>query len=679
MGSRSDNSSVHPDDTRAVFATQSTGGLVARAALYELSSHPRLVGAVSRTLLRVSSPDAPWVVRHVVAPPLLMAVKSTVFPLFCAGEHARDLDRCAAALLRPAAGRVRCIFDHSTEEQETPDAWDGNLQNKIALLHGLARRLPASAAFVSVKPTALVSPGMLERVTAVIEEAAVGAVPRDVEALRPLLSADDAALLDSGIARIGRLCAAARRTFGNARGGGGGGGVALLLDAEQSHRQPAIDVIARELGRRYNQPASTADDPAGGAALPVPPAVVYNTYQMYLRGSLETLERERAAARDGGFVFAAKVVRGAYLAAERARARELAKADPVHATIERTHISYDEAVTQVIDAIADADAPDAASDPGAALVVASHNADSLLGAQQHMRARGLAPGHRCVAFAQIHGMSDNLTAAAGLSGFNSLKLLCYGDFGEVLPWLLRRLQENQDVFGAMASQRHLFLREARRRVLWSPLSRVLPAPTPSRWRPGRPSPGGPQQQQRAYSSTSGGSKLSHLSADGSRPRMVNVAEKAVTVRTAHARTTIALPPEAVAELARLTVEGQGEGPVAPKGKGPIFTTATIAGVMGAKRTSELIPLCHPIPLEDCDVAITSRNGGRELRVDCRVATSSKTGVEMEALAGCSVAALCVYDMLKAVSHDIVLAETKLMAKQGGKRPFEREEEKGEEE
>ena len=72
------------------------------------------------------------------------------------------------------------------------------------------------------------------------------------------------------------------------------------------------------------------------------------------------------------------------------------------------------------------------------------------------------------------------------------------------------------------------------------------------------------------------------------------------------------------------------------------------------------------------MAITSRNGGRELRVDCRVATSSKTGVEMEALAGCSVAALCVYDMLKAVSHDIVLAETKLMAKQGGKRPFERE-------
>ena len=122
----------------------------------------------------------------------------------------------------------------------------------------------------------------------------------------------------------------------------------------------------------------------------------------------------------------------------------------------------------------------------------------------------------------------------------------------------------------------------------------------------------------------------------------------------------------------MTEEGGGEGPVAPKGKGPIFTTATIAGVMGAKRTSELIPLCHPIPLEDCDVAITSQRGGTELRVDCRVATSSKTGVEMEALAGCTVAALCVYDMLKAVSHDIVLAETKLMSKRGGKRPFQRD-------
>jgi len=425
---------------------------------------------------------------------------------------------------------------------------------------------------------------------------------------------------------------------------------------------------------------------------------------MYLKNSLATLERERAAARDGGFVFAAKVVRGAYLVAERARAVELGRPDPVHDTIDRTHISYDEAITQVVDAIADADADAAADaagaqrDPGAALVVASHNAASLLGAQRHMRARGLAPGHRCVAFAQIHGMSDNLTAAAGLSGFNSHKLLCYGAFDEVLPWLLRRLQENQDVFGAMASQRHLFLREARRRVLWAPLLRVLPAPTPSRRTRPPPPPttamaaagrGGPplqqrqrqrqqqqqqRRQQRAYSTGGGGSNLSHLSADGSRPRMVNVAQKAVTVRTAHARTTIALPPEAAAELARLTAEGGGggEGPSAPKGKGPIFTTATIAGVMGAKRTAELIPLCHPIPLEDCDVEIAQRRGGAEIRVDCRVATASKTGVEMEALAGCTVAALCVYDMLKAVSHDIVLAETKLMSKRGGKRPFQRD-------
>src|SRR5215467_9279885 len=115
--------------------------------------------------------------------------------------------------------------------------------------------------------------------------------------------------------------------------------------------------------------------------------------------------------------------------------------------------------------------------------------------------------------------------------------------------------------------------------------------------------------------------LSHVDARN-RPVMVNVGDKAVTRRTAHAVATLALPAE-VAALLR-------DGDIATK-KGPIFQTASLAGVMGAKKTSELIPLCHPLPLEDCQVEIVPGAGNREVTIHCRVQTTAKTGVEMEAL------------------------------------------------
>jgi cyclic pyranopterin phosphate synthase len=113
-------------------------------------------------------------------------------------------------------------------------------------------------------------------------------------------------------------------------------------------------------------------------------------------------------------------------------------------------------------------------------------------------------------------------------------------------------------------------------------------------------------------------------------------------------------------------------------KGPVFSTAIIAGVMAAKKTSELIPFCHPIALDDCKVTVTpvvsSPMPGSdrfELTVDCIAKTTGKTGVEMEAMIGASNAAMCIYDMLKAVSHDIIISDIKLMHKSGGKSTFQR--------
>jgi cyclic pyranopterin monophosphate synthase len=156
--------------------------------------------------------------------------------------------------------------------------------------------------------------------------------------------------------------------------------------------------------------------------------------------------------------------------------------------------------------------------------------------------------------------------------------------------------------------------------------------------------------------------LTHLD-DKNRPAMVNVGDKAVTKRTAHAAAVVTLPP-ALAALLR-------DGDIATK-KGPVFHTAILAGVMGAKKTAELIPLCHPLGLDDCQIEIESRplaDGSGEAVIHCRVQTHAKTGVEMEALTGATVAALTLYDMGKAISHGIVIRDVRLLEKTGGKSDY----------
>lgn len=155
------------------------------------------------------------------------------------------------------------------------------------------------------------------------------------------------------------------------------------------------------------------------------------------------------------------------------------------------------------------------------------------------------------------------------------------------------------------------------------------------------------------------SKLSHIDADN-RPTMVDVSSKQETVREAHAQAVVRLPAAIVEHISGEEIGTR---------KGPVFATAIIAGVMAAKKTHELIPFCHPVGLDDCKITITMH--GNNAVIDCRCKVVHKTGVEMEALTGASVTALTIYDMLKAMSHDIVISETRLMAKSGGKRDFER--------
>jgi len=154
--------------------------------------------------------------------------------------------------------------------------------------------------------------------------------------------------------------------------------------------------------------------------------------------------------------------------------------------------------------------------------------------------------------------------------------------------------------------------------------------------------------------------LSHLDA-ANRPTMVDVGDKDVSHREAVAETEVRLP---AAVASALRAAGHRTK------KGPVFDTAVVAGIMAAKRTHQLIPFCHPLGLTHCTIDIAMTRQGRII-VRCRASVLGRTGVEMEALTGAAVAALTIYDMCKALSHDIRITQLRLIEKTGGKRNFRR--------
>jgi cyclic pyranopterin phosphate synthase len=153
--------------------------------------------------------------------------------------------------------------------------------------------------------------------------------------------------------------------------------------------------------------------------------------------------------------------------------------------------------------------------------------------------------------------------------------------------------------------------------------------------------------------------FTHINPNTNYPTMVDVSDKQVTKRTARAQSILVLGEDIMKHLQGNDIQTK---------KGPVFQTAIIAGTMAAKKTADLIPLCHPLALDNCKVDI-SINEQQEVVIECTATITSKTGVEMEALTGASVAALTIYDMCKAFSHNIVIKETKLLEKTGGKSDY----------
>ena len=151
--------------------------------------------------------------------------------------------------------------------------------------------------------------------------------------------------------------------------------------------------------------------------------------------------------------------------------------------------------------------------------------------------------------------------------------------------------------------------------------------------------------------------FTHIDKKGN-PQMVDVSMKSITERKATARSVVWLGPEVTSHLI--------DGEIITR-KGPVFHTAIIAGTMASKKTSELIPFCHPVGLDNCSISIDQK--GEEVIITCSTVVNAKTGVEMEAIVGASVTALTIYDMCKGISYGIVIKETRLVEKTGGKSDF----------
>jgi cyclic pyranopterin phosphate synthase len=149
-------------------------------------------------------------------------------------------------------------------------------------------------------------------------------------------------------------------------------------------------------------------------------------------------------------------------------------------------------------------------------------------------------------------------------------------------------------------------------------------------------------------------QLSHVDDQG-RARMVDVSEKEITSRVAVARGTIHMRPETLVLILEDKIE-----------KGDVFAVARVAGIMAAKKTSELIPMCHPLSITSVEIDLTTKQNPARVDIEATVRVSGKTGVEMEALVAASVAALTIYDMCKAVDREMTIGEIRLFKKSGGK-------------
>ena len=384
-------------DTAQAFQHLTDADLRRAGALFSLIGKPWLVhvgSALAKLALALRIP-------------LGWAVRPTVYAHFCGGESIADSEDTIEKLW---AHNVRTILDYSAEGQTAEADLDATCSEVLATIQ--AADGDVRHAFAVFKVSGLSSNALLEK---------VGVAMAGGDAL----SREDEAAWMRVQRRVRTLCEATAAAGGR-----------VMIDAEESWIQDAIDSLAEDMMSDYNRDR----------------VVVYNTVQMYRYDRLAYLKAMVARAEEAGHRCGVKIVRGAYIEKERARAAERGCPSPIQPDKASTDRDFDLAMRWVLDRI-----------DHVHLVAGSHNEESNLKLCAWMAETGLEPGDERVAFAQLLGMSDPITFNLSAHGYNVAKYVPYGPIREAIPYLIRRAQENTSVAGQTSRELTLLREEQQRR------------------------------------------------------------------------------------------------------------------------------------------------------------------------------------------------------------------------
>lgn len=380
-------------DTEVAFRSKSDADLRRADWMFRAFAHPSFVRAGTLSLRAALA-------LHL---PVEGIVKRTVFRQFVGGETVAE---CRPVIDALWAHRVGTILDVADEGREGEAESDATLAEVLRTIE-LAKGNPAIP-YCVFKVSGLARVGLLEL----------------LDAGEPLEEAERAEWMRAR-GRVERLCAAAHAN-----------GVRILVDAEESWIQDTIDALATEMMRRFNREG----------------AVVFNTIQMYRKGRLDFLRASYVEAAAGGHWLGVKLVRGAYMEKERARAAGLGLEPCILPDKAASDAAFDEALrfcVERIDAIA--------------VVAGTHNEASTLLLTQLMEQHGLRHDDPRVCFSQLLGMSDHLSYNLAAAGYNVCKYVPYGPVRSVVPYLTRRAEENTSISGQVGRERALIVEERRRR------------------------------------------------------------------------------------------------------------------------------------------------------------------------------------------------------------------------
>ncbi|MCS7017560.1 MAG: proline dehydrogenase family protein [Cytophagales bacterium] len=387
------------EDTAVAFAMKTDAQLYQSYLLFKSINQPWLV--------QMGTGLVKWGLKAGL--PIKGLLKTTLFRQFCGGESIQD---CEPIIRQMAKLGVGAILDYSVEGEKTEAGFEKTCQEIIATIHYAAqhrREIP----FCVFKVTGLAPFALLEKVSA--------SMKGDSSPLQP----SDLKTFDRVRTRIDHICRIAAEND-----------VRILIDGEETWIQDAIDSLAYEMMEKYNRIR----------------AVVYNTYQMYTTGCIEKLRQARMLAAKQGFYLGVKLVRGAYMEKERARAAKMGYPDPIQPTKEACDRDFDEALQFCIE-----------NKPIIALCAGTHNEASCYLLTALMEKHNIPPNDPSVYFAQLYGMSDNISFNLAKFGYNVAKYLPYGPIEAVIPYLFRRAQENTSVAGQSSRELLLVQRELQRR------------------------------------------------------------------------------------------------------------------------------------------------------------------------------------------------------------------------